>query len=145
MLDFAHILLLILILLLLRPHLRRWCKHLSMRWKLVKPRQWKPATPHDCQLCCQHVSVQVVKRHDVVPYPQIKSTRGRKKTVSTQGFACPNPDCDYCGIIDDAIHALVGYGHQLQQVGLRRLIQTAFIEHVNLTFRQSVSPLSRRT
>jgi IS1 family transposase len=35
--------------------------------------------------------------------------------------------------------------NKLQQVGLRRLIQTAFIERVNLTFRQSVSSLSRRT
>ncbi len=34
---------------------------------------------------------------------------------------------------------------KLQQVGLRRLIQTAFIERVNLTFRQCVSCLSRRT
>ena len=33
----------------------------------------------------------------------------------------------------------------LRQVGLRPLIQTAFVERVNLTFRQSVSPLSRRT
>ncbi|MFW5709716.1 MAG: hypothetical protein ACOCX5_05800 [Chloroflexota bacterium] len=34
---------------------------------------------------------------------------------------------------------------KLQQVGLRRLIQTAFIERVNLTFRQCVSCLARRT
>lgn len=34
---------------------------------------------------------------------------------------------------------------KLQQVGLRRFIQTAFIERVNLTFRQCVSRLSRRT
>ena len=34
---------------------------------------------------------------------------------------------------------------RLRQVGLRPLIQTAFVERVNLTFRQSVSPLSRRT
>jgi hypothetical protein len=34
---------------------------------------------------------------------------------------------------------------KLQVVGLRRLIQTAFIEHVNLTFRQRVSCLPRHT
>ncbi len=34
---------------------------------------------------------------------------------------------------------------RLRQVGLRPLIQTAFVERVNLTFRQSVSALSRRT
>jgi hypothetical protein len=34
---------------------------------------------------------------------------------------------------------------RLRQVGLRPLIQTAFVECVNLTFRQSVAALSRRT
>lgn len=34
---------------------------------------------------------------------------------------------------------------RLRRVGLRPLIQTAFVERVNLTFRQSVAPLSRRT
>jgi hypothetical protein len=33
----------------------------------------------------------------------------------------------------------------LERVGLRRLIQTAFIERVNLTFRQGVAALSRKT
>jgi transposase-like protein/IS1 family transposase len=45
-----------------------------------------------------------------VPYSQRKSPRGRKKSVQTQGYACPNPNCTYCGITDDAFHALVGYG-----------------------------------
>ena len=39
-------------------------------------------------------------------------------------------------------HALFA---RLRQAGLRPLIQTAFVEHVNLTFRQSVAALSRRT
>ena len=34
---------------------------------------------------------------------------------------------------------------RLREVGLRPLIQTAFVERVNLTFRQSVAALSRRT
>jgi transposase-like protein/IS1 family transposase len=34
---------------------------------------------------------------------------------------------------------------RLHEVGLRPLIQTAFVERVNLTFRQSVAALSRRT
>ena len=34
---------------------------------------------------------------------------------------------------------------RLRQAGLRPLIQTAFVERVNLTFRQSVACLSRRT
>ena len=34
---------------------------------------------------------------------------------------------------------------RLREIGLRPLIQTAFVERVNLTFRQSVAALSRRT
>jgi hypothetical protein len=44
------------------------------------------------------------------PWSQCKSTRGRKKTVDTHGYACPQPGCDYFGITDANIHALVGYG-----------------------------------
>jgi len=47
----------------------------------------------------------------VVPYSQLKSRRGRKKTIDTHGHAGPNPNCDYHRITDSAIHALVGYGH----------------------------------
>jgi transposase-like protein len=42
---------------------------------------------------------------------QTKSPRGRRKSVDTRGFACPNPNCRYCGICHDTVHALVGYGH----------------------------------
>ena len=97
-----------------------------------------------------------------MPWSQRKSTRGRKKTVDTHGFACPQPGCEYFGITDADIHALVGYGwidqaqtirkfccqrkvliEKLKSVGLSGLIQAAFIERVNLTLRQSVAPLMR--
>ncbi len=44
-------------------------------------------------------------------YPQLKSRRGRRKTVATQGHACPNPNCRYFNNPDPAVHALVGDGH----------------------------------
>jgi transposase-like protein/IS1 family transposase len=113
MLDFAHItniFLLVVVILLLRPHLRRWHKHLHKRWKTFKQRQWKPASPHDCDRCCHQVGLQVIKQRDVIPYYQTQSPRGRRKLVATRGYACPNPNCTYCGITDDTIHALVGYG-----------------------------------
>ena len=50
-------------------------------------------------------------QNDVIPYPQRKTQRGRKKQYSTAGFACPHLDCDYCGITDESIHALIQYGH----------------------------------
>jgi transposase-like protein/IS1 family transposase len=112
--DFAHVtnvLLLIVVIILIRPHLHRWRKRLHNQWKSLKQRCWKPATPHDCTLCCNQVDLHVIKQQWVVPYSLTKSPRGRKKSVDTHGFACPNPDCRYCAISDDAIHALVGYGH----------------------------------
>jgi transposase-like protein len=69
------------------------------------------ASPHDYALCCGHVTPSsVIKHRDVVPYSQTKSPRGHKKLVATRGFAFPNSNCAYCGITDDTIHALVGYG-----------------------------------
>jgi transposase-like protein len=61
-------------------------------------------------LCYGQVSLGVVKQREVVPYSQTKSPCGRKKSVATRGYACPHPHGAFCGIADDAIHALVGYG-----------------------------------
>ena len=40
----------------------------------------------------------------------MKSRRGRKKTIKTQGYACVNEACAYYGITDEAVHAVIGYG-----------------------------------
>jgi len=40
----------------------------------------------------------------------MKSRRGAPKRIATQGYACPNPQCLYCGITHAQIHALVGDG-----------------------------------
>lgn len=42
---------------------------------------------------------------------QVKSKRGRKKWIKTDGHACPNTECAYYGIRNQQIHALIGYGH----------------------------------
>jgi IS1 family transposase len=47
----------------------------------------------------------------VIPYAQLKSSRGRKKRINTAGFACPFQGCRYFNNSDPAVHALVGYGH----------------------------------
>ena len=44
------------------------------------------------------------------PWREVKSHRGRKKALCTQGYACPNQTCMYYGVVDECIHALVGYG-----------------------------------
>ena len=46
------------------------------------------------------------------PWSQVKSRRGRPKTIPTDGFACPNKNCAYYNIADQDIHALVGDGYQ---------------------------------
>jgi IS1 family transposase len=74
------------------------------------PRPLKPRTPDDCAACRAAQPVTPPTFTPPQPYSQVKSPRGRKKRVSTIGFACPNPDCAYYGITDDQIHALVGYG-----------------------------------
>jgi IS1 family transposase len=103
-------LLLIIITALLRPRILRWWRRLREVCRTHLHRRWKPASPHDCPLCCSGVSLGVVKPRAVLPYIHCKSPRGRKKSVPTRGFACLNPDCDYFGITDDTRHALVGYG-----------------------------------
>jgi len=46
-----------------------------------------------------------------ISYSLLKISHGRKKSVNTAGYACPNPDCRYHNNPDPAVHALVGYGH----------------------------------
>jgi IS1 family transposase/transposase-like protein len=102
----------VLMLWLLRREVSRWWRRASQDWKERRPRRWKPKSPHDCDLCCGGVTLHRLIERKVVPYCELKSARGRKKRVETSGYACPNPDCCYCGITDATCHALVGYGVQ---------------------------------
>ncbi len=76
------------------------------------PRPLKPKTANDCPWCRAEKNIQDDPQSKQPPKPwrEVKSPRGRKKTISTQGYACPNQDCIYFGIADERIHALVGYG-----------------------------------
>ncbi len=40
----------------------------------------------------------------------MKSRAGRKKRSCSEGYACPNPKCNYQGITDGQVHALVSNG-----------------------------------
>jgi transposase-like protein len=79
-----------------------------------KPKVMKPKSEKDCPFC---VAEKATRNHRVescthlpIPWRQRKGRGGRKKRISTQGYACPNPSCDYYRIIDEQIHALIGYG-----------------------------------
>lgn len=86
-----------------------------------KTRKWKAKTPHDCPACQAGLSLTIRPiRREANPWHECKCSRGRKKTIQTQGYACLNPACDYHGITDASVHALVGNGKR----GLRSDIQT---------------------
>ena len=114
LLDFDRLLLILVCRPALEGLLELYAPRLRRRWKNAKarlPRRWKPRSPKDCPHCCQGLSLESrpVQR-EVEPYAERKSTRGRKKEICTAGFACLNPLCDYFGITDDQVHALVGNG-----------------------------------
>jgi IS1 family transposase len=73
------------------------------RWRL------RPRSPKDCPQC------QCDQRHppnspEIIPWSQVKSRRGRHKTLVSEGYACPAKACTYYGITDQSVHALVGDG-----------------------------------
>jgi IS1 family transposase/transposase-like protein len=119
-----HLIIACLVYALLRVLWKQHRRRLEKLWKKVKkgpPRRWRPKSPKDCPACQSGVSLSLPRiRRDVKPWSQIKSTRGRKKTIKTQGFACPNVDCAYFGNRDATLHALVGNGKR----GKHKPIQT---------------------
>jgi transposase-like protein len=93
----------------------------------------KPRTPLDCPTC-RHSSIPSSGTEPAPaplrPWCEVKSCRGAPKRVNTEGFACPNRRCTYCGITDAHIHALVGDGKQ----GHAERIQTFRCQACHTTF-----------
>jgi transposase-like protein len=119
---FVLCLLILCLLYLLYQRHRTRLRRLWQRSKDRLPRRWKPKSPRDCIGCQTGIDlVPLPDPNSVVPWSQCKSTRERKKTVHTNGYACPQPACDYVGISDDNIHALVGYGWIDQACTIRKL------------------------
>jgi transposase-like protein/IS1 family transposase len=103
----------------------------------------KPRTPDDCPACrlaSTPSSGMGPSSAPVCPWSEVKSRRGAPKRVNTEGFACPNPKCSYCGITDAHRHALVGDGKH----GQAERIQTFRCQacHTTFTFRRN-TPLYR--
>ena len=86
------------------------------------PRLLKPRCPDDCPAC--RLASTASSAAGPAPAPcarrEVKSRRGAPKRIPTEGFACPNQQCRYCGNTDAQIHALVGDGKH----GRAELIQT---------------------
>jgi IS1 family transposase len=101
---------------------------LPKRRKDKKPRiakPLKPKTPDDC-LFCQAEKAYPPKKPQTQqmprPWSEVRNRRGRKKGISTQGYACNNRKCDYYRIMDEKMHALVGYGHHGKNERIQDLI-----------------------
>ena len=112
--NVERLLLCVLALYLLHLLYRRHRSRLRRLWQRGKdrlPRTWKPKSPRDCACCQTGISlVPLPDPNSVVPWSERKSKRGRKKSIDTNGYACPYSGCEYLGITDAEIHALVGYG-----------------------------------
>lgn len=77
------------------------------------PRPLKPKSEDDCRQCKAEKGTSpntLVLASAPPPWSEVRSRRGRKKTIHTQGYACNNPECRYYQVMDERIHALVGYG-----------------------------------
>ncbi len=93
----------------------------------------KPRCPDDCPACrlaSTPSSGGGLAPGPVRPWSEVKSRRGAPKRIDTEGFACPNPQCRYCGITDAHIHALVGDGKH----GRAERIQTFRCQACHTTF-----------
>lgn len=56
----------------------------------------------------------------IVPWKTTRSPRGVKKHLSSEGIACPNADCAYCGCTVESVHAMVGCGVRGKTDAIRR-------------------------
>ncbi len=71
----------------------------------------RPRAPEDCPRCSKWgVNLLDGPRSDVVPWSEKKSRAGRPKRIDQNVFACVNPQCEYYGVTDALIHALVSDG-----------------------------------
>jgi hypothetical protein len=96
---------------------------LAARRSLLLPRRLKPRSPLDCPACCLASSPSSGGEPapaPVRPWKEIRSRRGAPKRMQTEGFACPNQACQYYGISDANIHALVGDGVRGQAERIQR-------------------------
>ena len=111
-----------------RPSFSRgWAKRTRLH-RLLKPR-----CPDDCPACRLASTASLgggPAPAPVRPWREIKSHRGAPKRVNTDGFACPNQQCAYCGITDAQVHALVGDGKH----GRAEQIQTFRCQACRTTF-----------
>jgi IS1 family transposase len=81
----------------------------------------------DCPFCKnEKVKLGPSKPERPTAWSLRKGRGGPIKRISTQGYFCPNPECEYFCITDENIHALVGYGRHGKQEPIQDLKCQAF-------------------
>jgi transposase-like protein len=101
--------------------------------RITVQRLLKPRSPDDCPACHSSSTISAGVRPApalVRPWSEVKSRRGAPKRIDTEGFACPNPQCQYFGNTDTHFHALVGDGKH----GRAQRIQTFRCQACRTTF-----------
>ena len=96
--------------------IRRFLKKKKDATQTRNPRVMKPKRERDCPLCVKEKGRQGSPKPEMPTTWCLRKGRGGPiKKISTEGYFCPNPDCEYFRITDDNIHALVGYGSHGKQ------------------------------
>jgi hypothetical protein len=89
------------------------------------PRPLKPKTKDDCSFCRGEKGSSIEEPGTCGtprPWCEVRNRRGRKKSIFLHGYAYNHPDCVYYRIIDECMHALVGYGSHGKQEKIQDLI-----------------------
>jgi transposase-like protein len=114
--DLLILLALLILLVEIYRKLRQiWLRHqLSEKKKAKRPRKpavLRPKSERDCCFCQEDKRKRKAVEHEApIAWRLRKGKGGPKKKVTTGGYFCPNQGCEYYGITDEQIHALVGYG-----------------------------------
>lgn len=91
--------------------IRRILKKKKEAKQARKPRGMKPKSERDCPFCMQEKrKLKLALPEMPLPWSLRKGRGGPNKKISTEGFFGPNVTCEYYGISNETIHALVGYG-----------------------------------
>jgi transposase-like protein len=98
----------------------RILRRVWIRWMLAKringkrtrkPQVMRPKSEKDCPYCVAGKGKPAEKKAELPQaWSQRKGNGGRRKKLSTQGWFCPNEECEYYRIGEETIHALVRNG-----------------------------------
>ena len=98
----------------LKPATADACPHCRANALVESSRPVRPTTPVNPPVDRWADSVEPARRG-----------RGRPKTVSTLGFACPNPECNFYNQPDSRKHKLIGHGQHGKHERIQDLLCNA--------------------